>query len=107
MVRQIHAYKIDLTKIEGNGDFACPRCGAKISPDDETETAYSILGSKVNSNSLDEVLICCNKCSSHIHLTGFSLLQEMDPGEEEMKGRKKKDSVCCVSSALDDYHSKC
>jgi hypothetical protein len=53
------------------------------------------------------VFICCNKCSSHIHLTGFSLLQEMDPGEEEMKGRKKKDSVCCVSSALDDYHSKC
>ena len=73
-MKQIHAFKIDLTKIEGNGDLTCPRCGTKISPDDETEATYSILGSKVNSNCLDEVLICCNKCSSHIHLTGFSLL---------------------------------
>jgi hypothetical protein len=88
MMRQIHAYKIDLTKIEGNGDFACPRCGTKISPDDETEAAYSILGSKVNSNCLDEVLICCNRCSSHIHLTGFSLLQEMDLAEEERKRKR-------------------
>jgi hypothetical protein len=76
-MRQIHAYKIDLTKIEGNGDFACPRCGTKISPDDQTETVYSILGSKVNSNGLEEVIICCRKCSSHIHLTGFSLLQKI------------------------------
>jgi hypothetical protein len=84
-MKQIHAFKIDLTKIEGNGDLTCPRCGTKISPDDETEATYSILGSKVNSNCLDEVLICCNKCSSHIHLTGFSLLQEMDLAEEERK----------------------
>jgi hypothetical protein len=76
-MRQIHAYKIDLTKIEGNGDFACPRCGTKISPDDQTETVYSILGSKVNSNGLEEVIICCRKCSSHIYLTGFSLLQKI------------------------------
>ena len=105
-MKQIHAFKIDLTKIEGNGDLTCPRCGTKISPDDETEATYSILGSKVNSNCLDEVLICCNKCSSHIHLTGFSLLQEMDLFEEEIKGRKKKDLVCHVSSVLDDYPSK-
>jgi hypothetical protein len=91
MMRQIHAYKIDLTKIEGNGDVTCPRCGTKISPDDETEATYSILGSKVNSNCLDEVLICCNRCSSHIHLTGFSLLREMDVVEEEIGGRKKRD----------------
>ena len=88
-MRQIHAYKIDLTKIEGNGDFACPRCGTKISPDDETEAVYSILGSKVNSNGLEEVVIRCNRCSSHIHLTGFSLLQEMETGEE-LNEREKK-----------------
>jgi hypothetical protein len=87
----MHAYKIDLTKMEGNGDFACPRCGTKISPDDETEAVYSILGSKVNSNGLDEVVICCNKCSSHIHLTGFSLLQEMEIAEEELERREKRD----------------
>jgi len=74
---QMHAYKIDLTKIDGNGDFACPRCGTKISPDDETEEVYSILGSKVNRNGLEEVIICCRKCSSHIHLTGFSLLHKI------------------------------
>jgi DNA-directed RNA polymerase subunit RPC12/RpoP len=88
-MKHIHAYKIDLTKIEGNGDFACPRCGTKISPDDETEAIYSILGSKVNSNGLEEVMIRCNKCSSHIHLTGFSLLQEMETGEE-LNEREKK-----------------
>jgi DNA-directed RNA polymerase subunit RPC12/RpoP len=76
-MKHIHAYKIDLTKIEGNGDFACPRCGTKISPDDETEAVFSILGSKVNSNGL-EVVIRCNNCSSHIYLTGFSLLQELE-----------------------------
>jgi DNA-directed RNA polymerase subunit RPC12/RpoP len=84
-MKQLHAYKIDLTKIEGSGSFACPRCGTKISPDDETEAVYSILGSKVNSNRLDEVVIRCNKCSSHIHLTGFSLLQEMEMPEKELE----------------------
>lgn len=96
-MKQIHAHKIDLTKIEGNGDFACPRCGTKISPDDETEAVYSILGSKVNSNGLEEVVICCHKCSSHIHLTGFSLLQEMEMAEEELEGREKRDRLCCIS----------
>ena len=96
-MRQIHAYKIDLTKMEGNGDFACPRCGTKISPDDETEVVYSILGSKVNSNGLEEVVICCNKCSSHIHLTGFSLLQEMGIAEEELERREKRDQLCYIS----------
>ena len=84
-MKDMHAYKIDLTKIEGSGSFDCPRYGTKISPDDETEAVYSILGSKVNSNSLDEVVIRCNKCSSHIHLTGFSLLQEMEMLEKELE----------------------
>jgi hypothetical protein len=96
-MKQMHAYKIDLTKIEGNGDFACPRCGTKISPDDETEAVYSILGSKVNSSGLEEVVICCNKCSSHIHLTGFSLLQETEMPKEELEGRKKRDQLRYVS----------
>jgi len=88
-MKHIHAYKIDLTKIEGNGDFACPKCGTTISPDDQTETVYSILGSKVNKNGLEEVVIRCNKCSSHIYMTGFSLLQQMKT--EELHERKEKD----------------
>ena len=94
-MKQIHAYKIDLTEIEGNGDFACPRCKTKISTDDETEVVYSILGSKVDSSGL-EVVIRCNKCFSHIHLTGFSLLQEMETGEE-LDEREKKDQLCYFS----------
>jgi DNA-directed RNA polymerase subunit RPC12/RpoP len=74
-MKQIHAYEIDLTKIEGNGDFACPRCGTKISPEDDTEEAYSILEPKVNSHGLKELVIQCKTCGIRIHLTGFSLLQ--------------------------------
>jgi hypothetical protein len=83
-MKQIHAYKLDLTKIDGNGDFACPRCGTKISPDDQTEKVYSILGSRVEHNGLVEVVICCQKCCSHIHLTGFSLLQENEIPERRL-----------------------
>lgn len=75
-MNQIHTYEIDLSKIEGNGDFPCPKCGTKISPDDTTEKAYSILETKVNTQGLEEIIIQCNKCSSHIHLTGFSSIQE-------------------------------
>ncbi len=96
-MKQIHAYKIDLTKIKGNGDFACPRCGTRISPDDETEAVYSILGSKVNSNGLEEVVVRCNKCSSHIHLTGFSMLQETEMQKERCKVSERKNQICYIS----------
>ena len=77
-MKQIHVYKVDLTEIEGPGDFACPKCGAKISPDDQTETTYSILDSKTKNSCLEEVVICCHKCYSHIHMTGFSLLNKIE-----------------------------
>jgi hypothetical protein len=70
-------HKVDLTKIDGNGDFSCPRCGIVISPEDSTEEKYSIVEPKVKNNGLTEVVILCNSCGSHIHLTGFSLLQEI------------------------------
>ena len=70
------AYIVDLAKIDGKGDFLCPDCGVKISPDDETENTYSILEPKVKGSVLEEVLICCNRCGSHISLVGFSLEQE-------------------------------
>ena len=76
-MKQMHVYKLDLAKIDGSGDFSCPKCGSAISPDDVTEKAYSILETKVNKNGLEEVVISCNKCTSQIHLSGFSLLQNL------------------------------
>lgn len=96
-MKHLYAYKLDLTKMEGNGDFVCPRCGNRISPEDQTEAFYSILGSKVNNTGLEEVVIRCNKCSSHIHLTGFSLLQEIEMPEERFEVNKRKKQTCYIS----------
>jgi hypothetical protein len=70
-------FSVDLTRIEGNGDFSCPQCENAISPDDASEKTYSILEPRVNRYGLDRLVIRCNKCASHIHLTGFPLLQEL------------------------------
>jgi len=70
-------HRVDLTKIDGDGDFSCPQCGIVISPEDSTEETYSILEPKVSNDGLEEVEILCNSCGSHIHLTGFSNLQEI------------------------------
>jgi len=64
-------FTIDLSKIEGKGDFPCPKCGVNISPDDESDDVYSILETKVHGDSLEELVIQCNKCGSKIRLTGF------------------------------------
>jgi len=76
-MKQTNVHRLDLTKIDGDGDFPCPRCGIVISPEDSTEKKYSLLEPKINSGGLEEVVILCNSCGSHIHLTGFSLLQEI------------------------------
>lgn len=75
--KQVLVTELDLTKIDGNGDFPCPNCGIIISPEDETEDVYTILEEKVRNDALEEMLIQCNKCRSQIRLTGFSIL-EMD-----------------------------
>jgi DNA-directed RNA polymerase subunit RPC12/RpoP len=74
-MKQILVHKIDLLKLEGNGDFLCPYCGTRISPDDETEEAYSILEPKVRNNTLECLMIRCNHCSNKILLTGFSVFE--------------------------------
>ena len=76
-MQQTQAYRLDLTKIEGNGDFSCPRCESTISPDEIEEKTYYIVEPKVNSHGLEELIICCNTCKSNIHLTGFSLLEKL------------------------------
>ena len=70
-MKQSQVYRIDLTKIEGDGDFPCPNCGVVISPDDESEEVYTILDTKLKDEALQELVIQCNKCKSKIHLTGF------------------------------------
>lgn len=78
-MKQSQAYRIDLTKIEGNGDFPCPSCGTVISPDDETEDVYVILETKLKNEALQELVIQCNKCRSKINLTGFLSTQTNEP----------------------------
>jgi len=70
-VKQPQVYEVDLTKIQGYGDFSCPNCGVIISPQDETEDVYYILETKVKGQDLEELLIQCNKCGSKIRLFGF------------------------------------
>ena len=89
-MKQTHAYKVDLANIDGKGAFPCPRCGVIISPDDCTEEAYSIQGTKVNKQGLEEVLIRCNKCGSQLHLTGFLLLQMLSEKNEDETSKKAK-----------------
>jgi len=74
-VKQVLADKVNLIELEGKGDFLCPCCGTKISPNDETEEVYSILEPKVRNNILESLLIRCNNCSNKILLTGFSVLE--------------------------------
>jgi predicted RNA-binding Zn-ribbon protein involved in translation (DUF1610 family) len=91
-MKQTHVYKIDLTKIDGSGDFSCPRCGNIISPDDTKEKSYSILEPRVNSQGLEEVIIRCNRCESFIHLTGFTLLEKLsapDAEKPESEGKEE------------------
>jgi len=70
-VKKEPAYTIDLTKIDGDGAFPCPKCGTMISPDDESEETYHIVETKVKDDELSDLLLTCNKCNSLIKLTGF------------------------------------
>jgi predicted RNA-binding Zn-ribbon protein involved in translation (DUF1610 family) len=64
-------YSVDLTKIDGDGAFPCPKCGVMISPDDETEQVYAIVETKVKDDELVELILMCSNCGSKIRLTGF------------------------------------
>ena len=75
MKRTSTVHMVDLTKIDGDGDFLCPRCGAVISPEDESETSYVVQEVKMQRDKqLEELIIRCKRCESVIHLTGFSSL---------------------------------
>jgi len=64
-------HTVDLTKIDGDGSFPCPKCGTVISPEDETEEIYKIVDTKIVNDELVELVIMCGECKSKIKLTGF------------------------------------
>jgi predicted RNA-binding Zn-ribbon protein involved in translation (DUF1610 family) len=70
-VKKDSIYSIDLTKIDGDGAFPCPKCGTLISPDDESEETYHIVETKVKNDELAELILTCKKCGTAIRLTGF------------------------------------
>jgi predicted RNA-binding Zn-ribbon protein involved in translation (DUF1610 family) len=69
-------YAIDLTVMDGDGSFPCPKCGTVISPEDETEEIYRIVNTKVMNDQLVELVIECGTCKSSIVLTGFETAVE-------------------------------
>ena len=71
-------YKLDLAKIEGSGELPCPKCGTKLSPEDQTEVTYSIKEIKTRRDRLEELVIQCHTCESLIHLAGFKLLDALE-----------------------------
>jgi ribosomal protein S27AE len=70
------SYTIDLTKIDGDGSFPCPKCGTVMSPEDETEEIYKIVHTKVINDELVELIVMCRNCGSNIKLTGFQQIIE-------------------------------
>ncbi|MEM0058345.1 MAG: hypothetical protein QXG58_00395 [Candidatus Bathyarchaeia archaeon] len=75
--KDVGAYTIDLTKIDGDGAFPCPKCGVIISPDDESDEVYEIVDTVVRGTSLAELVLQCKKCGSTIRLVGFLQLSEI------------------------------
>ncbi|MCJ7634796.1 hypothetical protein MUP77_20695 [Candidatus Bathyarchaeota archaeon] len=71
-------FEVDISKLEGEGDFPCPKCGTLISPDDESDETYTILETKGDEELLEEVVIQCKKCQSKIQLKGFDELEEAE-----------------------------
>ena len=65
------SYTIDLTKIDGDGSFPCPKCGMTISPENETEENYKVIDTKDVNEELAELVIACGKCKSTMKLIGF------------------------------------
>jgi predicted RNA-binding Zn-ribbon protein involved in translation (DUF1610 family) len=75
-VKKDPVHTVDLTKIDGDGAFPCPKCGAVISPDDESDSTYQIVETKVKGDDLEELVLECKKCGTTIKLTGFISQQQ-------------------------------
>jgi predicted RNA-binding Zn-ribbon protein involved in translation (DUF1610 family) len=70
-VKKGNIQTLDLALLDGEGSFPCPKCGTRISPDDESEEVYQIVDTKMVGDELEELVISCNTCRTVIRLTGF------------------------------------
>ena len=70
-LKQNQVRTIGLTKIKENKDSSCPNRGVTISLEDETESFYSILETRVRNMSLEELVIVSAECGSSVRLVGF------------------------------------
>jgi len=70
-------FRIDLTEIEGYGEFHCPSCGEVISPDDYSGVTYRILDiKKKEDGTVKEITVQCGTCRSIICLDGFNVFPD-------------------------------
>jgi peptide subunit release factor 1 (eRF1) len=76
-MQRVRFFTVDLTKEKGRGEFKCPKCQVEISPDDETETSFTILEPVMKGNCLEKIVIQCNKCGAQIQLIGFGNLNKI------------------------------
>ena len=81
VVKKSAAFTIDLTTIEGDGAFPCPKCGTMISPEDESEELYKIVDTKIVNEELVELVVMCGNCGSTIKLAGFEQTMQGVPSE--------------------------
>ncbi len=73
------SFAINLTKVEGGGEFQCPSCNSLISPDDDSEKTYKIIETvMVDEDTLERMVIQCRTCKSTINLEGFDAFAEVD-----------------------------
>jgi len=70
-MERVKPYTIDLSRIRGKGNVRCPKCGVEISPDDTSDEVYTVLQPIVSKDSLERLVLQCNRCGSRINLTGF------------------------------------
>ena len=60
-------FRIDLKKLEGDGSFPCPNCGAIISPEDESNKVYIIQETYFEDGELTRLVLKC-RCGAKIEL---------------------------------------
>jgi transcription initiation factor IIE alpha subunit len=60
-------YLITGEQLAIDGSFRCPKCKSLISPDDNTEEVYTVIGGEWEENFF-ELEILCKKCKSSIRL---------------------------------------
>ena len=68
----VNIFEIDLRRLEGAGNFPCPKCGTLIDPDDESDKVYQITEEVTNGDELEEITLMCMKCMSKIRLIEFT-----------------------------------